>query len=352
MPAPSPGVSVGALARCANPFAHTPAWPKTQRTTPETAAAARRARGKGFMYLRDEDDDADAVTPVSRRRAPASAPGPSARATAMAQSPFVIMQRHMAGSATPYANLDAPAPDSVTLTTASGKSVIARANGAIRTDEQPRFDDDDEAYEDAFTFRAAIETPATTRAESGGVFTSAAPKGLVFQTGGGASIAVSEDAKRRARAMFADVDENDPSSSGRERPSAAAATPPAASGGGGLVFQTAAGATLELSEAALKKSRAFLAEVGNENTPVRAAFPQPSFKTPKSLPAVRKAPSKAPGFTPPMKTRRLSRRRCQNSARERRRVHRDKRRDRATMALVRPWVLPCTTYSPRAFAWA
>ena len=302
MPAPSPGVSVGALARCGNPFAHTPAWPKTQRTTPETAAAARRARGKGFMYLRDEDDDADAVTPVSRRRAPASAPGPSTRATAMAQSPFVIMQRHMAGSATPYANLDAPAPDSVTLTTASGKSVIARANGAIRTDEQPRFDDDDEAYEDAFTFRAAIETPATTRAESGGVFTSAAPKGLVFQTGGGASIAVSEDAKRRARAMFADVDENDPSSSGRERPSAAAATPPAASGGGGLVFQTAAGATLELSEAALKKSRAFLAEVGNENTPVRAAFPQPSFKTPKSLPAVRKAPSKAPGFTPPMKS--------------------------------------------------
>ena len=292
--APSPGVSANAAATRADAFARTPAWPKTQRTTPETTAAARRARATGFMYLRDEDEDADAATPASRRRAPAAAAGPSARATTTAQSPFAIVRRHAAGSATPYANLDAPAPDSVTLTTASGKSVVARANGSIRTDEQPRFDDDDEAYEDAFTFRAAIETPATTRAESGGAFASAAPKGLVFQTGGGASIAVSEDAKRRARAMFADVDENGPSSSGRERPSATTS--------GGLVFQTAAGATLELSEAALKKSRAFLAEVGNENTPVRAAFPQPSFKTPKSLPAVRKATSKAPGFTPPMKT--------------------------------------------------
>ena len=249
-------MSANAAATRADAFARTPAWPKTQRTTPETTAAARRARATGFMYLRDEDEDADAATPASRRRAPAGRRGPSARATTTAQSPFAIVRRHAAGSATPYANLDAPAPDSVTLTTASGKSVVARANGSIRTDEQPRFDDDDEAYEDAFTFRAAIETPATTRAESGGAFASAAPKGLVFQTGGGASIAVSEDAKRRARAMFADVDENGPSSSGRERPSATTS--------GGLVFQTAAGATLELSEAALKKSRAFLAEVGNE----------------------------------------------------------------------------------------
>ena len=330
---PSPGVSVGAMGY-ANPFAHTPAWPKTQRTTPETGATAAARKRTGFVYMRDDDEEETraAVTPMSRRNDGCALMTSVHKSMRPEASPFVIMQRHLA---TPYANLDAPTPTALTLTTANGKQVVARADGIEprhdvgRVEETPRLDDADD---DAFTFRAAVETPATTR-DATGFFTSAAtgapiaasadamrraramfgdddgrpsPSPVVnslFTTGGGASIAVSDDAMRRARAMFdTDADASVRASSPTVGGSGC--------GGGGLTFQTAAGTTLEVSEAAMRKSRSMFDDAGGDqndtfvDTPTRPYkdFPQPSFKTPKSLPVARKAAGKVPGFTPPMKT--------------------------------------------------
>ena len=327
MDEPSPGVSVGAMGY-ANPFAHTPAWPKTQRTTPETGATTGRKR-TGFAYMRDDDEETRAaVTPMVRRNDGGASMASVPKSTRPEASPFVIMQRHLA---TPYANLDAPTPTALTLTTANGKQVIARADGSEprrdvgRVEETPRLDDADD---DAFTFRAAVETPATTR-DAAGFFTSAATGAPIaasadamrraramfgdddgrpspspvanslFSTGGGASIAVSDDAMRRARAMFDD-----------DADASVRANSPKAEGGGGLAFQTAAGTALEVSEAAMRKSRSMFDDAGDDqndasvDTPKRPYenFPQPSFKTPKSLPVARKATGKVPGFTPPMKT--------------------------------------------------
>ena len=324
---PSPGVSArvaGAIGvGVVNPFAHTPTWPRTQ-AAPETEPRGRTR----FVYFRDDEDEA---TPLSRRRdVPASAPRAGAAAV---QSPFVIMQRYESGAMTPYANIERAAPASMTMTTASGRKVIARTDAAAseprwdgnaaEMDDTPRFDDVDD---DAFTFRAVIETPATAANNaaaplSGGLFTtgSGAPvsvsadamrrarsiladvdesptipavsgSGLTFQTGRGANVAVSDEAMRRARAMFSDgaVENERPSTSGRGAP-------------GGFSFQTAGGTALNVSEEAMQRSRAMFADVGNEDvhTPAnaRSRFPQPSFKTPKSLPAARKAP----GFTPPLR---------------------------------------------------
>ena len=288
MDEPSPGVSVGAMGY-ANPFAHTPAWPKTQRKTPETGATTGRKR-TGFAYMRDDDEETRAaVTPMVRRNDGGASMASVPKSTRPEASPFVIMQRHLA---TPYANLDAPTPTALTLTTANGKQVIARADGSEprrdvgRVEETPRLDDADD---DAFTFRAAVETPATTR-DAAGFFTSAAT---------GAPIAASADAMRRARAMFDD-----------DADASVRANSPKAECDGGLAFQTAAGTALEVSEAAMRKSRSMFDDAGDDqndasvDTPKRPYenFPQPSFKTPKSLPVARKATGKVPGFTPPMKT--------------------------------------------------
>ena len=104
---------------------------------------------------------------------------------------------------------------------------------------------------------------------------------------------------RRARAMFDD-----------DADASVRANSPKAEGDSELAFQTAAGTALEVSEAAMRKSRSMFDDAGDDqndasvDTPKRPYenFPQPSFKTPKSLPVARKATGKVPGFTPPMKT--------------------------------------------------
>lgn len=359
-PVVSPGVSAGAgFVDDANPFAHTPAFPKTQRATPETVVP-RGGRKFGFVYLnsggrsggsRNEGGGGD--TPVSVANA-TNVEG--TRGVNHHQhhhhasvSPFVLMQRHLAdagaGARSPYANLDgSKTPSALTLTTANGKSVVARAVDVPHTD----------GIEDGFTFRAAVETPATTSgapdASAAGLFTTGAgapvvvsedamrrarsmlggegtpgidrddgddgdndrvmkgaptPKSL-FQTGGGANIQVSDEAMRRARALF---DEPPPKSS---------PTP-----GGTFAFQTAAGKTLEISDEATRRARALFSGMDENdasavNTPTTqrmrhaSPFPQSSYKTPASLPAMRrvmKTPTPPPpggtgsvgGFTPPMK---------------------------------------------------
>lgn len=302
----------------ANPFVHTPIWPRTQQA-PETDPREFRRK---FVYFR-EDSDEGATPVVARARVPASAPRPGGQVSAV-QSPYLLMHKNLA---TPYANMERAAPVSVTLTTASGKKVVARTdshgNAAVPMSmETPRVESD----EDAFSFRAAIETPATSAPAIGsGFFTagSGAPVeisaaamhrarsmfatgddlptvavpspdvgGFSFQTAGGARIAVSDDSRRRARAMFGGADDAD-------RPST--------STGGGFAFQTASGTNIKISDETMCKTRALFADQGEENTmktPInaRSRFPQPSFKTPKSLPIARRSDAKAPGFTPPMKT--------------------------------------------------
>ena len=224
MDEPSPGVSVGAMGY-ANPFAHTPAWPKTQRTTPETGATTGRKR-TGFAYMRDDDEETRAaVTPMVRRNDGGASMASVPKSTRPEASPFVIMQRHLA---TPYANLDAPTPTALTLTTANGKQVIARADGSEprrdvgRVEETPRLDDaDDDA------FRAAVETPATARDAAG--FSRRRRR---------APIAASADAMRRARAMFGDDD-------GRPSPSPVANS----------LFSTGGGASIAVSDDAMRRAR-------------------------------------------------------------------------------------------------
>jgi len=352
-PPVSPGVSAGAVGFVddANPFAHTPAFPKTQRATPETVVP-RGGRKFGFVYLnsggrsggRNEGGD----TPNSNANVNVNVEGERhhqqqqqhAAAAAVAVSPFVLMQRHLADGAarSPYANLEgSKTPSALTLTTANGKSVVARAVDVPHTD----------GTEDGFTFRAAVETPATTSAPgatAAGLFTTGAgapvvvsedamrrarsmfggegtpgidrdvedgvmkgaptPKSL-FQTGGGANIQVSDEAMRRARALF-----DEPPKSSKSSP-----TP-----GGTFAFQTAAGKTLEISDDATRRARALFSGMDENdasavNTPIQrmrhaSPFPQSSYKTPASLPAMRrvmKTPTPPPGgggaggFTPPMK---------------------------------------------------
>ena len=347
-PPVSPGVSAGAAGFVddANPFAHTPAFPKTQRATPETVVP-RGGRKFGFVYLnsggrsggRNEGGD----TPNSNANVNVNVEGDRQRAAAAAAasvSPFVLMQRHLADGAarSPYANLEgSKTPSALTLTTANGKSVVARAVDVPHTD----------GGEDGFTFRAAVETPATTSAPgatAAGLFTTGAgapvvvsedamrrarsmfggegtpgidrdvkdgvmngaptPKSL-FQTGGGANIQVSDEAMRRARALF-----DEPPKSSKSSP-----TP-----GGTFAFQTAAGKTLEISDDATRRARELFSGMDENdasavNTPIQrmrhaSPFPQSSYKTPASLPAMRrvmKTPTPPPGgggaggFTPPMK---------------------------------------------------
>ena len=339
-PPASPGVSAGAVfADDANPFAHTPAFPKTQRATPETAVP-RGGRKFGFVYL-NSGGRSGGDTPASATSAMVEG-GEHHRAASV--SPFVLMQRHLAdGARSPYANLEgSKTPTALTLTTANGKSVVARA-----------LDVPTDGVEDGFTFRAAVETPATTSG-GGGLFTTGAgapvvvsedamrrarsmfggegspgidrddgedddgrrqgtlgvmkgaptPKSL-FQTGGGADIQVSDEAMRRARALF----------DGPTTKSSSSPTP-----GGTFAFQTAAGKTLEISDEATRRARALFSGMDENdasavNTPIQrmnhaSPFPQSSYKTPASLPAMRrvmKTPTPPPcgsgGFTPPMKRR-------------------------------------------------
>ena len=356
-PVVSPGVSAGAgIVDDANPFAHTPAFPKTQRATPETVVP-RGGRKFGFVYLnsggrsggRNEGGD----TPVSVANATnmnANVEGTRGVNHHASVSPFVLMQRHLAdgaGARSPYANLEgSKTPSALTLTTANGKSVVARAVDVPHTD----------GMEDGFTFRAAVETPATTSGAPG-----ATAAGL-FTTGAGAPVVVSEDAMRRARSMFGgegtpgidrddddDDDDNDRVMKGAPTPKSLFQTggganiqvsdeamrraralfdePPKSSNssptpGGTFAFQTAAGKTLEISDEATRRARALFSGMDENdasavNTPTQrmrhaSPFPQSSYKTPASLPAMRrvmKTPTPPPpgggggvgGFTPPMK---------------------------------------------------
>jgi len=322
--APSPGVSVGG--GFANPFAHTPAFPQTQCTRTPASAPLRRPKF-GFQYLRDASND-DEATPQSRKWAPGTDPK-----APPAQSPYAIMQRHLASAAapsTPYVNLNTPTPSKMVFTTAGGRNVVAgaeRERGAADDayDGQPRFDEDDDAA--VFTFRA--ETPmvksASVSAAGGG---GGGGGGGMFMTGSGKPVTVSEDALRRAREKFGDAGDDSrfqqqpgardddvitprmvPSTSGGFTGTANGFG--AGSGAGASIFQTAGGKAVHVSEERLRESRAFFDSKENDggmttNTPIgktipNTPFPQPSFKTPSSLPAIRKPQQKTPGFTPPMR---------------------------------------------------
>ena len=358
-PPVSPGVSAGAgFVDDANPFAHTPAFPKTQRATPETAVP-RGGRKFGFVYLNSGGrsggrNEGGGDTPVSVANATntdvnANVEGIRGENHHASVSPFVLVQRHLADGAdarSPYANLEgSKTPSALTLTTANGKSVVARAVDFSHTD----------GMEDGFTFRAAVETPATTSGAPG-----ATAAGL-FTTGAGAPAVVSEDAMRRARSMFGGegtpgIDRDDDGDDGNDRVMKGAPTPkslfqtggganiqvsdeamrraralfdepPKSSNssptpGGTFAFQTAAGKTLEISDEATRRARALFSGMDENdasavNAPTQrmrraSPFPQSSYKTPASLPAMRrvmKTPTPPPpgggggvgGFTPPMK---------------------------------------------------
>lgn len=278
-------------------------------TFKESAVKSTTKARNGFQYMRDdggarartEARDATAANAAVNANANANV---NVNANASANANARAFANATNACDAPYANVRAGARKDVELVSASGRKVETRERRESREGRATRHGDDDGGE---FVVRdiAFGDFGATSNAN-------ATPFGGVFTTGSGKRVEISEDALRRARERFGDGATGGDRASDRgeefvrghqgndaEAPSASAS-----------IFQTAGGKAVHISEERLRQSRAFLDSKENDgaatNTPLgktimsSAPFPQPSFKTPSSLPPMRNAP-KAPGFTPPIR---------------------------------------------------